>query len=220
MSSPDPDECEVTRFAGAIFRYATPGTYVLQRLFEEGSHRPYRPNTWKAVPIEDSGLGNIIESACELIRIAASADRPALFAAPLCTFSTPANAKETNVHDGLVISVELDERPLAAWERLANAFGPVSVVVASGGDWVDPATGEVQPRLHCHWLLDKAAQGFERLVRLREARRIACALVGGDPSGVPIAHPYRWPGSWHRKSELRLARTLEWFTRDGRRIHL
>jgi hypothetical protein len=39
---------------------------------------------------------------------------------------------------------------------------------------------------------------------LKQARDIAAGIVGSDPSGKSVVHPYRWPGSWHRKGEPRL----------------
>jgi hypothetical protein len=63
-----------------------------------------------------------------------------------------------------------------------------------------PGTGEVQPKLHLHWRLARPAKG-EDLPLLKEARKLAAAIVGGDPSNVPAVHPIRWPGSWHRKAD-------------------
>jgi hypothetical protein len=34
---------------------------------------------------------------------------------------------------------------------------------------------------------------------LREARDLATKLVGGDSTNIPLVHPIRWPGTWHRK---------------------
>jgi hypothetical protein len=73
------------------------------------------------------------------------------------------------------------------------------MVVASGGKWIDPSTGEVHDKLHLHWRLAKPASG-ETLAKLKQARDLAARLVGGDPSNKPVCHPIRWPGSWHRKS--------------------
>jgi hypothetical protein len=132
MSFPDPDEDDVARFVGLMFPRATPGGWVLQRLFEEGTHRTYCPNAWRAVRREENGLGDIVENACELIRIAATADRPVLFASPVCTFQTPDNAKESNIADAPVLAVEIDAQPRASWGKLADTFGPCTAVVASG----------------------------------------------------------------------------------------
>src|SRR5262249_24907448 len=78
-----------------------------------------------------------------------------------------------------------------------------TLVVRSGGQWTDPATGEVEDKLHAYWRLKEPAQG-EDLKKLKELRRLAHVIVGGDLSNVPINHPIRWPGSWHRKDTPRL----------------
>src|SRR5262249_51233189 len=43
-----------------------------------------------------------------------------------------------------------------------------------------------------------------QLGKLKDLRRLATILVGGDRSNIPINHPIRWAGSWHRKSTPRL----------------
>jgi RecA-family ATPase len=58
-------------------------------------------------------------------------------------------------------------------------------------------------QLHLHWRLAKPARGGE-LAKLKEARQLATQIAGGDPSNMPVVHPIRWPGSWHRKAEPRL----------------
>jgi hypothetical protein len=37
----------------------------------------------------------------------------------------------------------------------------------------------------------------------------ASDLVSSDPTGKPVNHPFRWPGSWHKKGEPRLCRISE-----------
>jgi Primase C terminal 2 (PriCT-2) len=44
---------------------------------------------------------------------------------------------------------------------------------------------------------------------LKRARALACAFAGADATAVSPAHPLRWPGSWHRKNEPRLARIVD-----------
>jgi putative DNA primase/helicase len=43
---------------------------------------------------------------------------------------------------------------------------------------------------------------------LRYARDMAAQLVGADPTGKPVVHCLRWPGSWNRKAEPRLAKIV------------
>ena len=40
-----------------------------------------------------------------------------------------------------------------------------------------------------------------RRMRLKRANRIVAALIGGDPTAVPLVHPLGCPGSVHRKAE-------------------
>ena len=89
--------------------------------------------------------------------------------------------------------------------------GPATIVVESGGEWINPETGEVENKVHLHWRLKKPAFGIDELAQLYEARSLAAQLVGADPTAKSIVHPMRWPGSWHRKKTPRLARieTLE-----------
>ena len=59
-------------------------------------------------------------------------------------------------------------------------------------------------KLHIHWRLKKPAEGESELTKLKQARELAAAIVGADPTNVPVVHCLRWPGSWHRKGEPRL----------------
>ena len=46
----------------------------------------------------------------------------------------------------------------------------------------------------------------EEHAQLKRANRLAAALVGSDPSAVPLVHPLRWAGSVHRKGPPKLCR--------------
>jgi hypothetical protein len=73
-------------------------------------------------------------------------------------------------------------------------LGPATVVVASGG-----MTAAGEPKLHLHWRLAEPTSDTDEHARLKRARILATAIVGGDATNVPAVHPIRWPGSWHRK---------------------
>jgi hypothetical protein len=81
------------------------------------------------------------------------------------------------------------------------------MVVASGGRWADPDTGELEDKHHLRWRLNEPATGSD-LAKLKAARRLAAELVGADTSNVSVVHPIRWAGGWHRKAEPRLARIV------------
>ena len=80
-------------------------------------------------------------------------------------------------------------------------------MVASGGEWANPDTGEIEPKLHLHWRLQKPARGDDRKV-LEQARRFVIEIVASDPTHAPISHPIRWPGSIHRKGAPKLCRIV------------
>src|SRR4029453_15166613 len=129
---------------------------------------------------------------------AANVSPPAVFSPIPATFKDASNATEANLSEGLVLCVEGDQNAVLAGRKLEAVLGPPTLVVESGGVWSDPATGGVQNKAHIYWRLTRAATG-EDLERLKRARRLATAFVGGDPSNITCVHPLRWPGSWHRK---------------------
>jgi len=108
-------------------------------------------------------------------------------------------SRDTIEAEGLALSVECDATPAAARTRLEAILGPATVVIASGGEWTDPATGEVEDKLHLHWHLTEPTQTPEDNAVLNEARRLATALVGSGATNVPLVHPIRWPRSGHRE---------------------
>ena len=131
------------------------------------------------------------------------ARRPVVFCPPIASFHGDSGAAEKDIAEGFALSVECDANPQAARERLEQILGPATAIIRSGGVWTDPQTGEQADKLHLHWRLAEPATG-KALTLLKQARAAATRLVGGDPSNVPIVHPIRWPGSWHRKAEPRL----------------
>ena len=62
--------------------------------------------------------------------------------------------------------------------------------------------------MHLHWRLKKPTATKPEHDLLYEARALATELVGGDTTNIPIVHPIRWPGSWHRKGTPRLAQIV------------
>jgi len=114
-------------------------------------------------------------------------------------------AAERDLKEGYALSVECDDHPQRARNKLEAVLGRPTVVVDSGGRWPNPETGELEPKVHLHWRLARPATG-EELGLLKEARALATRYVGGDATNITIVHPIRWPGSWHRKAEPKLAR--------------
>jgi hypothetical protein len=199
----EPDRAQLEIFIDALFRYATPGNYVSLRSFHEdrGNSKPFLIDPIK---ISDSLFApyNGAESGA---RRAANASEKVVFAPPIATFRNPDKATEADIAEGLVLSVECDQHPLEARRQLEAVLGPATIGARSGGVWLNPQTGELEDKQHLHWRLAEPAGDKETLAKLKRARNLAARLIGADPSGKSIVHPYRWPGSWHRKGEPRLS---------------
>jgi Protein of unknown function (DUF3987) len=196
---PDRDQLEI--FVNALFRYAPKQGFVSIRAFYEGeSSKAFRISPTSLA----GGLKFLIEVAEDDARRAANAPQPVVFCAPIAIFANDKRAREEDLALGLAITVECDMHAQEARARLEQMLGPSTVVVRSGGEWRDAATGEGGDKLHVHYRLKQPAKGKEQLEKLKYARELATKLVGGDPSNAPICHPLRWPGSWHRKSKPRL----------------
>ena len=195
MLEPDRDQLEI--FVDALFRHAGDEGFVAVRSFYEGADKPFRLSTAKL----SGGLRFLIEVAEDDARRAAQNPAPVVFCPPLAIFSNKDHAREQDLLAGLALSVELDEHPQQARTTLENLLGPATIVVRSGGRWLNG--GQPEDKLHLHWRLKVPATGAA-LAALKQARDLATRLVGGDPSNKPVCHPIRWPGSWHRKAEPRL----------------
>ena len=203
MSDLHADETQLRAFMSAIFRYATQDTYIALRGFGEGARNvpAFLVRPLKVNGSQEAMLTQVVAAAEDC----AQAEAPAVFAPPVCTFNNPYYAKGSDVADGLTLSVEIDNGdPDKARQRLEGLIGAATVVVRSGSDWVDADTGEIKPKLHLHWRLSEPTCTPAEHETLRLARVIATTLVGADPTGTPVAHPFRWPGSWHRKATPRL----------------
>lgn len=199
------DQSELSQFVQVLFRYAHPGSFVSLRSFDQTDQ--------KAPPFEISGhqingsLEPIVQAALAAADRAANDERPVVFAPPIATFTNARRASVADLANGLVLSVELDEgNSVAALRRLESILGFATCVVESGSTWMDPETGEITPKVHMHWRLSEPTTTGEEHAKLREARNLAALLVGADPTGKPVVHPLRWPGSWNRKQAPRLAR--------------
>jgi hypothetical protein len=195
----EPNRDQLATFINAIFKYAGTEGYVAIRAFYENEDETFRLSP---TPLT-GGLDFIIEVAEDDARRAAQFPEPIVFCPPLAVFSNRGHAGEADVLLGLVLSTECDSNPAAARATLEAILGPATVDVRSGGKWTN-GNGEIEDKLHLHWRLAVPASDAEALVKLKQARMLATALVGGDPTNNPVPHPIRWPGSWHRKAEPRL----------------
>ena len=195
----DPDREQLVTFVHTLYKYASPNTWVSLRSFpDDVSIKPFAIE-----PVRVDDLEHVIDRAERQARKAANATGKIVFAPPVATFNNSKTARAEDVVDGLTLSGELDKHPQASRAILEQLLGPATIVVASGGEFTDPATGKCEPKLHLHWRLKKPARGSD-LALLKEARKLLIVIGGSDPTHGPISHPIRWPGSWHRKGEPKL----------------
>jgi hypothetical protein len=196
----EPDRDQIEIFVDAALRHrGMEGFISLRSFFHEDGKPPFRTSP---VPLKGN-FKYLIDFVEDDARRAAQAPQPVVFAPPLSVFSNDRNAREADMLAGLVLSVECDQNPHAARCQLEEILGPATVVVRSGGIWINE-DGEIHDKLHLHWRLKQPARSAEDLKALKGARASATRLVGGDSSNNPVCHPIRWPGSWHRKSTPRL----------------
>lgn len=194
------DRAQLATFFNATFRYADEGTFVSLRAFFDDREGVFSIAGYP-LPLDTGPLLTKIEAFANRCTAAAA---HVVFCPPLATFRDGTVADERSLVNGLALSVECDKTPTAARMRLESLLGPATVTVASGGEWTDEATGEVQDKLHLHWRLSEPTRCEAEHKRLKHARTLAAGLVGGDASNKPVVHPIRWPGSWHRKAMPKL----------------
>lgn len=199
-----PDKDQLAQFLSLLFRHSDEGTYVSLRAFDQFD-RGQSAVFIEGVPINGS-MERVVARATARADEAANRGRAAVFAPPVATFNNPRTASSADVANGVAISVEVDSGDTAAARRrLEHLLGPATVVMHSGGEWIDPETGEVHPKVHLHWRLSEPTRTRAEHAKLQEARWAAAVLVGGDKTAAPPAHPLRWPGSWNTKRTAKLA---------------
>ena len=195
-----PEADQLGRYVRAVFKYALPGGIISLRAFPQNKPGPaifIRP-----FEVEGEGFGSIITGAITAASDAAKA--VAVFSPPVATFKDHRKASVANLAEGLVLSVECDAYPQEALLILKRILGAPTLIVESGGVWLNPNNGVVENKLHLYWRLSTPARDNEGFAKLKEALKIATGLVGADTSNTTIVHPLRWPGSWHLKAEPRL----------------
>jgi hypothetical protein len=148
------DGNEILRFVDPLFRYADEGTYANLRGFDQFDSK-LPPRLIRPIKI-NGDLGVLVDAATEAAERMANEKRPIVFCPPICTFSNPDGAAGADLANGLTLSVEIDDGDMQlARKKLEALLGPATIIVASGGDWIDPNTGEVHPKLHLHWRLSE-----------------------------------------------------------------
>jgi len=203
MQSLEPDRRQIEVFTDALFRHARSGFVSLRAFRDDADGAP----PFKALAVDmKGGLAFLNDCAEDWARRAAQHPLPVVFCPPIATFNSKDRAREQDVMLGLALSVECDQQPAQARQVLEQVLGPATVVVASGGTFINGSGPE--PKLHLHWRLAAPADTREKLARLKQARDAATRLGAADPSNKTIVHPIRWPGSWHRKNEPVMCRIV------------
>jgi hypothetical protein len=134
MHDMQPDRAQLEIFIEAMFRHATKGFTSLRSFLEGNSAKPFRISTTKVT----SGLTFLTDCAEDDAFRAANYPKPVVFCPPLATFVDEAHARERDIVEGLVLSVECDVRPREARAKLEALLGPATFVVRSGGTWTNP----------------------------------------------------------------------------------
>src|SRR5260370_24053396 len=200
------DPITLSQFINTIFLHATNG-YVQFRMFVDGQDKKPWGWPWKAAPVSDRGL--MLYWAITLASQAALSDDKVNFCPPVCTFTGPDKARIEDTCEGVVIMVECDHQPVLSRRVLVYVLGTPTIVIKSGGVWIDPETGEQQDKLHLYWRLAQPTRETADHDKLTEAPELASLIVSNDPTAKPPVPPLRWPGSWHKKAEPRLPQIAE-----------
>jgi hypothetical protein len=199
MTTLEPNRNQIEIFVEGMLRHCRKDGVVSLRAFYESEDKSFRITN---VSLK-GGLSFLMEAAEDDARRAANHPKPVVFCPPVAVFAPTGRAREIDLLEAPAFSIELDKNPRTALEGLQRLLGFATLVVRSGGQWTNPTTGEVEDKLHAHWRLKEPARGAD-IAKLKRARQLATALVGGDPTNVPACHPIRWPGSWHRKAAPKL----------------
>ncbi len=196
----DADSSEIERFYRALFKHAEPGGWVNLRAFYDDREQPWQSDFWQSLLASD--IEGIVRAASRIATAAANASAPVVFCPPVCTFLDGTGAAEANTKNGLVLLVDCDKEPSIARDKLEALLGPPTLVVASGGIY------EARDKYHLYWRLSAPTRTPEEHDLLKRARAYGAKYAGTDPTSAPLCHPIRWPGSWHRKGQPRLARIV------------
>jgi hypothetical protein len=150
----EPDREQLEAFVNTIFRYAGDRGYVAIRSFFQENNKVFR----RSIAGLSGGLKYLIDVAEDDARRAAQNPTAVVFCPPLAVFAGKGRAREEDVLLGPALSVECDEHPLKARVTLEALLGPATVVVQSGGRWINGG-GAPEDKLHLHWRLAKPAEG-------------------------------------------------------------
>src|SRR5262249_34581571 len=164
LLEPNRDQLEI--FIEGMFRHCgKDGVVSLRAFFENGDKSAFRITSISL----KGGLRFLMGAAEDDARRAANDPREVVFCPPIAIFQPTGKAREEDLLEAPVLSVELDQNPRAASLVLEGLLGPATLVVRSGGTWTNPVTGKVEDKLHAHWRLQKPARGPDNIAKLKRA---------------------------------------------------
>jgi hypothetical protein len=106
-----PDREQLSIFIETLFKYATAGNWVSLRSFPDkgsGSNKPFA-----ITPVKLTGnLDALTDKAYRAAELAANARDKIVFCPPVATFTNKDHAREKDLAEGLVLSVECDTQRL------------------------------------------------------------------------------------------------------------
>ena len=208
------DPIGISLFVETLFRHAEAG-YVQLRMFLDGKDHKTWGYPWTAVPVADREF--LRDAAIGIASKAALSSKPVNFCPPVAMpLYRPCLEKAwagDDLCEGLVNGRRSECDPPAGRcghrQTLERLLGASTLIVKSGGTWIDPETGIAEDRCHIYWRLATPARTKAEQARLEQANEIVNRIAASDPTAVPSCHPLRWPGSWHKKAEPRLVRIAE-----------
>jgi hypothetical protein len=202
----EPDLDEIRMFVHAVFRRCSCPAWISFRTFANNDATS-KPTQIEAAQALGGMWDAVSKAAWREARIAANHPEGRVFAPPPATFSKHWFARETDLQQCPVLVWDLDSRPAWALARARQILGEPTLIVASGGDWTDPATGELQRKVHVYYRLTEPASG-DAAVLAKNVRKGISGILRSDGSADSLVHPMRWPGSWHTKREPVLCRIV------------
>src|SRR6186997_3347556 len=103
---PDLDQIEI--FVEGLFRRALHSGYVsLRAFYDDASNKTFRI---RSAALADGLLPLIVEAEADARR-AANSDAPIVFCPPLAVFKNNERARESDIAQGLALSIECDRDP-------------------------------------------------------------------------------------------------------------
>ena len=128
FSSLEADRDQIQRFVASMFQYAGEAGFVSLRGFRENQEQVFEIASYEM----GRGRDGLINAATAMATRAARSERPVVFAPPVAIVNNSRSAGESDLPNGLALSVECDQKPSAARAQLEYRLGPATMVVASG----------------------------------------------------------------------------------------